>query len=95
MVLDYKAPGYRIFFSDVAERDCQDHYDRGMREDGVYQVNLRGGKYYSVYCEMTSEGPWTRIQRRQDGSVNFDRPWNHTKWGFGQPTGEYWLGMLV
>lgn len=33
------------------------------------------------------------IQRRQDGSVNFFTTWQHYKAGFGQPDGEYWLGL--
>ena len=32
------------------------------------------------------------IQRREDGSVNFDRDWLDYKKGFGQLDGEMWLG---
>ncbi|KAG9330006.1 hypothetical protein JZ751_028283 [Albula glossodonta] len=33
------------------------------------------------------------IQRRMDGTVNFYRPWDQYKKGFGNPDGEYWLGL--
>lgn len=32
------------------------------------------------------------IQRRMDGTVNFYRPWDQYKMGFGDAAGEYWLG---
>ncbi|KAJ0057893.1 hypothetical protein NL108_003035, partial [Boleophthalmus pectinirostris] len=33
------------------------------------------------------------IQRRKDGTVNFYRGWDQYNTGFGQASGEYWLGL--
>ncbi|XP_071241403.1 microfibril-associated glycoprotein 4-like isoform X2 [Salvelinus alpinus] len=33
------------------------------------------------------------IQKRKDGTVNFYRGWDQYRSGFGQASGEYWLGL--
>ncbi|XP_078578637.1 angiopoietin-related protein 2-like [Branchiostoma floridae x Branchiostoma japonicum] len=48
----------------------------------------------SVYCDQTTDGGgWTVIQRRFDGSIDFNRPWAAFRDGFGSANGEQWLGL--
>ena len=44
----------------------------------------------AAYC---SEGGWLVIQKRQDGSVDFNRTWAEYENGFGSLTTEFWYGL--
>ncbi|XP_050963898.1 microfibril-associated glycoprotein 4-like isoform X3 [Labeo rohita] len=92
--------GFTVSVSDGFKPfDCSDVYKSGQTVSGIYSINPAGDFPVWVYCEMISDGKdedkgqWTVIQRRMDGSVNFYRPWNQYKRGFGNVESEYWLGL--
>ncbi|XP_013365466.1 PREDICTED: angiopoietin-4-like isoform X2 [Chinchilla lanigera] len=78
-------------------QDCEDIRRSGLKDDGIYTIlvpNVTEPK--RVFCVMdTDGGAWTVIQRRENGTVNFQRNWQDYKQGFGDPAEEHWLGNEV
>ncbi|XP_060900325.1 angiopoietin-related protein 4 [Labrus mixtus] len=73
--------------------DCHELFLRGETNSGVYTIQPINAEPFKVFCEMTADGGWTVIQRRQDGSVDFDQLWQAYEKGFGSLNGEFWLGL--
>lgn len=85
-------PASKVQTAAVA-RDCQDLFAQGQRTSSVYTVQPVGSTPFNVFCEMTTEGGWTVIQKRHDGSQDFNQLWESYKKGFGDLNGEFWLGL--
>ena len=69
-----------------------------VKSSGVYTIaNFCGVKCSNtrVYCDASSGGGgWAVIQRRKDGSVEFEkRDWVEYEDGFGDLHGEFWIGL--
>ena len=60
----------------------------------MYKIDPDGSGEFEVYCDQkTAGGGWTVFQKRLDGSVDFFRYWDDYKRGFGNRSGEFWLGL--
>ncbi len=83
-----------LLFS-TGSKGCDDLYKSGKTTTGVYTIDPDGLGGFDVRCDMeTAPGRgWTIFQRRVDGSVDFYRKWTDYKNGFGNLTGEFWLGL--
>ncbi|XP_033627711.1 ficolin-3-like [Asterias rubens] len=84
-----------VYFDSVRYySSCQELLDTGYTESGIYSILPTGfNNTLQVYCDMDTYGQgWTVIQRRQDGSEDFDRGWTDYRIGFGNLSGEFWLG---
>ncbi|XP_033627218.1 angiopoietin-related protein 1-like [Asterias rubens] len=73
---------------------CQELLEAGHNVSGIYTIFPAGfNNTLQVYCDMDTDGQgWMVIQRRQDGSVDFYRNWTDYQVGFGDKSGEFWLG---
>ncbi|KAM3595982.1 uncharacterized protein V6R79_006348 [Siganus canaliculatus] len=74
--------------------DCAEILQSGATESGIYHIRLfNSTQTVKVFCDMkTRGGGWTVLQHRRNGSVDFHRGWRDYKVGFGDPSGEHWLG---
>ncbi|XP_067867291.1 angiopoietin-2-like isoform X1 [Heterodontus francisci] len=84
----------RIAEDQVAFKDCAEVYNSGLTTNGVYTLHIPNTtETVKVFCDMEiNGGGWTVFQHREDGNVEFHRDWKEYKLGFGDPSGEYWLG---
>ncbi|XP_038069038.1 ficolin-3-like [Patiria miniata] len=71
--------------------DCQEILEAGQNTSGVYTIRHKR-QNMQVYCRMESGKGYIVFQRRMDGSVSFNRTWQEYAEGFGDLTGEFWLG---
>ncbi|XP_068599837.1 angiopoietin-related protein 3 [Brachionichthys hirsutus] len=73
--------------------DCSELINKGEANSGIYVIKPNQSEPFNVYCEMGSDGVSTVIQRRIDGSVDFDQTWNAYERGFGDLQKNFWLGL--
>ena len=79
---------------DVATGDKYFCVDK--KASGIYQIAdfCQQGKTMLGYCDtVTDGGGWLVVQRRQDGSEDFNQVWWKYEMGFGKLDSEFWYGL--
>ena len=79
----------------AAWTSCDAVLQSGISKSGVYLITPERypATAFPVYCELRNNQGWTIIQRRTDGSTDFERSWEDYKTGFGPLSGDMWLGL--
>ncbi|XP_067940559.1 fibrinogen-like protein 1 [Watersipora subatra] len=75
--------------------DCQDAFDNGERNSGAVYTLYTDPESAPVLavCQFDDQSGWTLIQRRLDGTIDFNKGWDEYAHGFGNIQGEYWIGL--
>ncbi|KAM4702096.1 angiopoietin-related protein 5 [Discoglossus pictus] len=76
--------------------DIKDTFDRlSKAPSGIYIIQPEGTNFpFEAFCDMDYRGGgWTVIQKRIDGTTDFQRNWLEYMDGFGDLSGEFWLGL--
>ena len=72
------------------------YFSTDRKPSTVYTIiDLCGqGTTVQGYCDtITDGGGWLVVQRRQDGSVDFNRFWWEYEMGFGSLNSDFWYGL--
>ncbi|XP_059850446.1 tenascin-like isoform X5 [Hypanus sabinus] len=77
-------------------KDCSQTLLNEETSSGLQTIFMNGNRSQplQVFCDMTTDGGgWMVFQRRENGEVDFFRKWKEYAAGFGNPSGEFWLGL--
>ncbi|XP_070188452.1 fibrinogen C domain-containing protein 1-A-like [Littorina saxatilis] len=75
--------------------DCTEGVISGtVKQKGVYNIQpALASSPFPVFCRKLEKLSRTRIFYREDPAVSFNRSWSEYRDGFGDLSGDHWLGL--
>lgn len=87
------ARGPCLHYHSTQPQSCRHAWYLGQRESGPVMIYPDEGPGMLVYCDQeTNGGGYMSFLRRVQGEELFDRAWVDYKFGFGNVSGDHWLG---
>src|SRR5699024_10215447 len=76
-------------------KNCKQLLEMGYTASGVYTIKVNTARnQFKVWCDMeTKNGGWLYVLNRFNGVADFFMSWNQYQSGFGNISGEFWLGL--
>ncbi|KAL8183117.1 UNVERIFIED_CONTAM: hypothetical protein K2H54_018093, partial [Gekko kuhli] len=74
-------------------RDCDEMFQTGHTESGLYIIQPDNTRKLVVQCYMDGCNGWTVIQRNSfDTEITWSETWSTYRYGFGNLEEDHWLG---
>ncbi len=74
-------------------KSCWAAVNNNNNKNGVYVIQPTRIHRYKVFCERLELNTWLVIQRRTQHTVEFKKDWEAYKNGFGDLSGDFWIGL--
>ncbi|XP_050100011.1 fibrinogen-like protein 1 [Anopheles aquasalis] len=82
-----------LYMETKVMRSCKELTNRRVSGKQMLRAHFDSAPFVGYCIGNRFDGGWLAIQRRLNGSLNFNRNWTEYRDGFGYPDGNFWIGL--